>query len=204
MLTHIRRNYHEKSIIFSNSSIYSFSRLCQIVDCAKQSNNPVQVPTSDQNEIISLVKSGNVGPSATGQGSLIYSDGDRRIFTFHALTHPNGSVEGQGVYRRVSSNPERRMQFDFYIDCLNVQGNMAIMSGMITRVVRLTPNPNDPIEVGQYIQFKVIDNGEGAKADPDQMSYFAHGPLDAVPPCDQYDLNWGLFTLDAGNIQVRP
>lgn len=172
-----------------------------LVGCSNQSDNPVQVPTSDQNETISFAKSGYQYPSASGQGSFIYEDGHRRIFTFHAVTHPNGSVEGQGVYRRVSSNPEQRMQFDFYIDCLNVQGNMAIMSGMITRVVRLTPDPDDPIEVGQYIQFKVIDHGEGAKADPDEMSWFAHGP--DVPPCYE-DVGWDLFTIDAGNIQVRP
>lgn len=172
-----------------------------LVNCDGPANNPVQAPVSGQDETNSLAKSGDKGPSASGQGSLIYGNGDRRILTFHSVTHPDGSVEGQGVYRRVSSNPEQRVQFDFYIDCLNVQDNVAIMSGMITRVVRLTPNPDDPIEVGQYIQFKVIDHGEGATADPDETSWFAHGP--DVPSCFE-DVGWDLFIIDAGNIQVRP
>jgi hypothetical protein len=175
-----------------------------LVGCDGSSNNPVQIPASGQNEITSLAKSGNDGPSASGQGSFIFEDGHRRIFAFHAVTHPNGSVTGKGMLTKVSPSPDLRQQFHFDIDCLNVNDNVAIMSGMITRVIRIHPGNPDLVLVGQHIQFKVIDNGEGANADPDEMSYFAHGTPEEVPPCDEYDVNWNRFTIDAGNIQVRP
>jgi hypothetical protein len=128
--------------------------LILLVGCDKQSNNPTQVPSSKQSEIISLTKSGDQGPSASGQGSLIYGDGHRRIFTFHIVTHPNGSVSGEGVLRKVSSKPEQREKIYFDIDCLNVDGNVAIISGMITRADPIIPNPDDPVEVGQYISLR--------------------------------------------------
>ena len=174
-----------------------------LLGCDGPSSNPLQVSSPDQNEIDGLAKSGDQFPSASGQGSFIFVDGHRRIFTFHAVTHPNGSVTGKGLLTKVSSNPDQRQQFYFDIDCLNTDGNVAIMSGIITRVVRVLPDNYDYVETGQHIQFKAIDNGEGANADPDEMSWFAHGTPEEIPPCDEYDVNFDLFTIDAGNIQVN-
>ena len=171
-----------------------------LLGCSGRLNNPVQVLSSSQDKITSLGKSGASYPSANGQGSLV-SPTSQRIFVFHAATRPDGSVEGQGMLTRVSSDPEMRVQFFFDINCLHVDGNVAIMSGILTGIVRKNVDDSaDPIEVGQYIQFKVIDNGEGAKAPPDQMSYFDHGP--EVPPCDT-DVGWNLFPIATGNIQVK-
>jgi len=174
-----------------------------LVACNGTSNNPVQTTFSDQNETISFAKSGTQYPSANGQGSLVFEDGSKRIFTFHAMMHPDGSVQGQGMLKYVSSDPNQRLQFQFDINCLSVDGNVAIMSGILTRIVRNnTDDSQDPIEEGQNIQFKVIDNGEGANSPPDQMSWFNHGP--EVVPCDQEDQTYSTFDIDAGNIQVRP
>ena len=87
-------------------------------------------------EETSIVEGGSLfkgGPSANGQGSLTF-DGVRRIFAFHANTHPNGSVSGNGVLNRVSSDPNDRVKIEFDIDCLSVSGDVAIMSGTTTKL----------------------------------------------------------------------
>jgi hypothetical protein len=179
-----------------------------IIGCDQQSDNPVQAdlpvqaPLSEIDDIGGIAKAGNNGPAASGQGTLIYEDGHRRIFTFHATTDADGIVKGAGVLRKVSSDPEQREKIHFDIDCLTVDGNAALMSGIITRADPIIPNPSDPVEVGEFIQFKVIDNGEGSDADPDLMSYFNHGF--EVPSCDQEDVSYALFEINAGNIQVKP
>jgi hypothetical protein len=175
--------------------------LILLVGCEKQSNNPTQVLSSNQNEMTGLAKSGDKGPSASGQGSFIYEDGHRRIFTFHAVTSPDGSVKGAGEIRKVSSNPELREKIHFDIDCLDVNGNVAVMSGVITSAGPIVYNPGDPVAVGEYVQLKVVDHGEGANAAPDEISWCNHGF--EVPPCDVEDVTYDLFDIDAGNIQVR-
>lgn len=179
-----------------------------IIGCDQQSDNPVQ---SDLPELVSLpeiddiggiANDGDSGPAASGQGSLIYGQANRRIFTFHAITDADGIVKGSGVLRKVSSDPGGREKIHFDIDCLTVDGNAALMSGIITRADPIITNPADPVEVGEFIQFKVVDNGEGSNADPDLMSYFNHGF--EVPPCDQEDVSYSLFEINAGNIQVKP
>ena len=142
------------------------------------------------------------GPSASGQGSLTF-DGVRRIFAFHANTHPDGSVSGNGVLNRVSSDADQRVKFQFDIDCLSVSGNVAIMSGTITKL------PLAPEFVGGPFWFKVVDNGEGANADPDEITLFLFcDPNDPDPDCELLicanDLGLDLNPIEAGNIQVKP
>ena len=169
-----------------------------LTGCNEPSNNPLQAP---QDETTSLTKSGNDGPSASGQGSRTYEEGWRRVFAFHAATNSDGSVSGSGTYNRVSADPSLRLKFDFDIDCLVVDGNVAIMMGIITK-------SKYSGWVGRHFQFKVVDNGEGANAAPDQMTHFANWepgvPNDTVPfiPNCGDDLGWELWNIEQGNIQV--
>jgi hypothetical protein len=177
--------------------------LILLVGCDGESNNPVQAPHTNQNEIISLAKSENHGPSASGQGILTYGgNGPGRIITFHAVMNADGSVSGKGVLVKVSSNPDYRQQLHFDIDCLNVDGNVAIMSGTITKAVRSMPG--DPVWAGRLFQFKVVDNGEGANADPDEITHMDNWePGDPnIRTCEE-DMPWGTMPIEAGNIQVR-
>ena len=142
------------------------------------------------------------GPSASGQGSLTFN-GVRRIFAFHANTHPNGTVSGNGVLNRVSSDPNDRVKIKFDIDCLSVSGNVAIMSGTTTKLSFA------PDSVGGPFWFKVVDNSEGANSDPDEITlFFFCFPNDPDPDCDDLicanDLGLPLNPIEAGNIQVKP
>jgi len=174
------------------SKFFGIILLSSVVFFSCQENtSDSSLVSSDQG---SLLKGS--GPSASGQGSI--TDGNWRIFTFHAVTHPNGSVSGNGVLKR---NPGGA-KFQFDIDCLSVDGNVAIMSGTITKL------PLAPEFEGQPFWFKVVDNGEGVNAPPDEITFFYYCPPDD-PECvtdlgdcgiDHPENN--LVPIEAGNIQV--
>jgi len=130
----------------------------------------------------------NHGPSANGQGQFEFL-GFQRLFVFHANTMPNGSVKGNGVLKYLDGELDSR----FSIDCISVEGNVATMSGTIIE-------HSDPNRVGWDIWFKVIDNGEGANSETDQMTPQGFGPtlFDCSFP---YVLD--LYEITTGNIQVR-
>ena len=132
------------------------------------------------------------GPSANGQGSLTRPGDLQRRFSFHANTMPDASVKGSGVL--TITGGEAQIKFD--IDCMTISGNTATMSGKVTSV-----SGNTIFQAGWDCWFKVVDNGEGANAEPDQITLLYGGPnlLDCGV---QYDVP--LNTVEGGNIQVKP
>jgi hypothetical protein len=133
------------------------------------------------------------GPSSTGQGKIVGTD---RVFAFNATTRPNGTVQGQGTLNRTDTGTK----FKFDINCLSVNGNVAIMSGTVTE------SNAYPNSIGLPCWFKVKDNGEGTNAPPDEITfwYFCDGSVACdVPTCGS-DLGVGLYPIEAGNIQVKP
>lgn len=165
-------------------------------NCTKDDNL-----NKDLNSFQTAFKSGNT-PSAQGQGAFYQSPGDLRIFSFHAMTKPNGNVEGSGIHIHPQPGAEGKIQFD--IDCMLVKdGNNATMSGTVTSSnVELFP-------VGTEVVFRVIDNGEGS-SNPDQMTLLTMCENNIQPPYwPYYDCNtlpdyWGLWNIEYGNIQVNP
>jgi hypothetical protein len=85
------------------------------------------------------------------------------------------------------------------IDCLRVVGNVAHMSGRITRV----SNPDEG-EVGELNRVEVRDNGEGSNAPPDQVSTIPANPGDAdETTCEDPPTNTTIRTVQRGDVQVR-
>jgi hypothetical protein len=137
------------------------------------------------------------GPSASGQGTIsldvIPPVGEGfRHFSFHARVKKNGSVQGGGVLTYAGG--QRNIQFD--IDCLEVIDNVAIMSGVTTRDNQFPQNE------GLLCWFKVIDNGEGANADPDQMTLYYQGTNPATYDCVN-NFEVAVYDIEGGNVQVR-
>ncbi len=130
------------------------------------------------------------GPSANGQGTLTNPDGTTRHFSFHAREKNNGSVDGNGVL----SYNGGLLKIKFDVDCLEVIGNVAQISGIITS---WSDNPDGE---GRDFWFKVIDNGEGSNADPDEITRFGNSsvPLDCT-----IDYGLELYPIEGGNIQVK-
>lgn len=151
--------------------------------------------TESATQQVSALDKGS-GPSANGQGTLLF-DGQRQIFSFHARDN-NGTVSGKIqvvdkkwdiIYRGV-------------INCMVVNGNVATLSGEITRDSEgiLEEYPDF-----KYFWFRVIDNGEGANAPSDEFSdiyaFIAYFPCDwELPP----DYIIPMFEIVNGNFQVKP
>jgi hypothetical protein len=81
------------------------------------------------------------------------------------------------------------------VNCVNVIGNYAIVSGVVT-------SSNDPTLVGDEAEFAVQDNGEGAKAPPDLMSIVNFFEVGIGPDC-RVPSEFDLVPLQGGNIQVN-
>lgn len=129
--------------------------------------------------------------SATGGGTAEEA-GELSTFVFNAVQHSNGAVTGHLVYH-VRAFPITIMMA---IDCLNVVGNVATMSGVVTKVSEEIPGF---IFVGQDAVFQVVDNGQGANAAPDLFSDLI---LEPGASCTAGTVPSAYIPI-SGNIQVR-
>jgi hypothetical protein len=133
--------------------------------------------------------------SATGSGHMVRPDGTFRSFSFTARKYADGTSQGELQLNSRSFDVVVHIK----IDCLRVVGNVAHMSGRITRV----SNPDEG-EVGELNRVEVRDNGEGGNAPPDQVSTIPANPGDADPTtCVDPPTNATIRTVQRGNIQVR-
>ena len=115
-----------------------------------------------------------------------------RNFSFAATRHADGTATGQAQLLRQDLGVRVHVE----IDCLNVLGDIAVMSG----VVESTNSPTLPVGLSQL--FAVRDAGEG----PDEITLVLDGlgiPCTALPP-DPAVLAPFLFPIEHGQIQVRP
>jgi hypothetical protein len=82
------------------------------------------------------------------------------------------------------------------IDCLNVQGNVAWVSGAVTKF------DADPTQVGQPAITVVVDNGTSANDSPDQLSFSVWFP--GAPDCNAtLPVLLTNFVFDLTNGQVN-
>ena len=84
------------------------------------------------------------------------------------------------------------------IDCLKVVGNVAIISGTVTRSTL-------PAEVGWTAGFAVEDNGAGKNAPRDRITQAKTFPPDTTD-CTQYEpafFDPFFMPIERGNLQVR-
>jgi hypothetical protein len=133
--------------------------------------------------------------SATGSGHMVRPDGTFRSFSFSARKYADGTSKGELQLNSRSFDVVVHIK----IDCLRVVGNVAHMSGRITRV----SNPDEG-EVGELNRVEVRDNGEGGNAPPDQVSTIPVNPGDADPTtCVDPPTNPTIRTVQRGNVQVR-
>jgi hypothetical protein len=141
----------------------------------------------------------SVTQSATGSGQLEFTTEGvtaLRTFAFEATMASDGSVTGQAQIDN-RSVPGR---LHIKIDCLNVIGTSAVMSGTITS------STEAGVPAGANSIFAVQDDGEGAGSAPDRITQqFANSGLVCT---DITPSNVGLYThllrnVEAGNIQVH-
>ncbi len=138
----------------------------------------------------SSLRKGNT-PSASGQGTIDWVADGKRHFSFNAKTNKDGSVSGSGVLTYTQG--DLKIRFD--IDCIQVEGNTAYITGTITS------HSENPELVGRDCYFSATDNGEGNNASPDVMR-----PLNISGEGTDWDCSIrtisGYLEVLEGNIQV--
>lgn len=138
----------------------------------------------------------NVGPSANGSAILSEEDlfGYFQNFSFQAKENWDGSITGSIEFKcRIPGSGRAHGT----IDCLTIEGNEAILSGVITQ----TDKNLDFLPENVPFWFKVVDNGEGNNYPADEFSdiYVLHESI----PCGE-SLPVPLFPIENGNVQVNP
>jgi hypothetical protein len=145
---------------------------------------------------IGSVVTASAPSGASGSGK--FSNGADRIFSFATVqSGPDYPATGQGQLVRTDA----QIRIHFAVDCLRVEGNTAYVSGKVTN--------SNLWGAGWPVWFKVVDNGEGGSATPDQMTPLAGWDPDDLDPddppvtCDGDLDDIALIDVASGNIQVR-
>ena len=129
--------------------------------------------------------------SAQGGYQWMAPDGRFRTIEFTAVRDSNNNQRGQGhFYNHVTG-----LRLHFVIDCLSVQGNMATISG------KLSKSTNPELQDAPFL-LRVVDNGEGKNATADQASPIAIF-VDAQAWVCTDPVTGPLYPAVGGNIQVR-
>jgi hypothetical protein len=134
--------------------------------------------------------SASVSDSATGSGHSL-SAGELRSFSFSANRLADGTVRGEAEINARSLDAFAHIA----IDCLQITGNVAHMSGTVVHTSDPTVFLPD-----EYVHFAVQDNGEGAGAPPDMISGI---PAGQPFRCDASAPPALTRTVVRGNVQVR-
>lgn len=132
---------------------------------------------------------GRITTSATGSGQVTIN-GALRTFAFTVNRDATGTARGQLEV----INRDQGLRVHATLNCLNVVGNTAIISGQIT-------DSNTPAWEDAYVWLKVVDNGEGANAPSDKLT-LVYSVIPAFT-CD-YNASVPYLAVERGNIQIRP
>ena len=132
---------------------------------------------------------GRVVESVSGLG--LYTDfGAKRTWSFTAVKHADGTVRGEWEGINRSFDPNRKGHGN--IICFTIEGNQAWIGAI-----------NEHFRVGTEFSWRVIDNGQGANAPPDQITRTLRVGAPASDFCASTPDIGVLRDLEAGNIQVR-
>lgn len=132
---------------------------------------------------------GQIVQAVHGQHGLFQpTDGTHRHFTVTAVKNANGEVVGQ--YENKVFGTQGRSLLHAEVKCLEVIGNAGYFAMVVTQ-------SNNIIPEGFILAVKVVDNGQGAKADPDQafggfpvsllLGYHILYPVTVEETCERFD-----------------
>ena len=142
---------------------------------------------------------GQVVESVTGSGHLRrpppVPEGQFRTFSLTARKHADGTVAGEIQGNNHGNFP----MFHITISCFTIIGNQAWIGGTFVK-------SDNPSIVGREARLRVVDNGEGNAASPDQISLIsapAAGSGGAQRQCDRTPDFPRLREIEKGNIQIH-
>ncbi len=125
-----------------------------------------------------MTAAGPGGPSANGDFQFSLLDGDVRYIQFDVRTQKDGETKGKMTFNDPSAvpgpgdgsgtnavNSAAGLFVVAEFDCLQLKGNVAVMSGLITQ-------SNAVSAIGQRVLLVVQDNGEGVNSpSPDKLTW---------------------------------
>ena len=124
----------------------------------------------------------NAGPSANGTFQFSIGDGAVRYVSFNARIHNNNTVTGEMTYTDPSallesdadspdgSSSVSGLSVKVEFDCLVINGNRAVMSGVVVQ-------SNVGGALGHRVLLVVEDNDQGSKASgPDKLAWGIYKP----------------------------
>ena len=116
-------------------------------------------------------------------------------FSLTAIQRADGSVTGEWVDR--ASHVNGGGGFHVVVNCLNVIGNRAYISGVITQ--------GNSDQIGQLALTKVVDNGRSTQDPLDEISFTINFP-GLTTDCNEapaFDNVIPLFAIPQGQVVVR-
>jgi hypothetical protein len=131
--------------------------------------------------------------SAKGSARIQFGQNQESI-SFSAEQQADGTVTGTAHVNDISAGVMVRID----VNCLNVIGNVATISGIVTR-------SSDPsrVPVGDEGIFQVVDSGQGdGQRPPDFMSLANFFEVGVGSDCNAPG-EFDLAPVENGNIQVR-
>ena len=141
-------------------------------------------------------------PSVSGHVELDSVDGRSQQYTFNAVMHKNGVVKGE--FQLFDTwNDSTRLVAHGDVECFTIQddGKTAWLGGVIERGMVDSLN-----FVGAETYWTVVDNGEGARSDPDEATEMVY-ELDGLLADDHCTDGAGTFVyfgpIVRSNIQVK-
>jgi len=143
------------------------------------------------------VHKGPVVESVSGTGNYTTSQGDWRTFNFTAQRHEDGTVDGQWERIRREDGNAADSKSHGIVTCLTVVGSQAWIGGIATSGLNSAP-PN-------RVAWRVVDNGHGASAAPDEISgqYWMAGRGFPAWYCAETPPDPALNDIEAGNIRIK-
>jgi hypothetical protein len=150
--------------------------------------------------LVSSAAAEGVAQSASGSGHFEFTSEAGatalRTFAFEAHKASAGTVSGQAQL----DNRAIPGRVHISIDCVNVIGNIAILSGAVTY------STEAGVSVGDAAIFGAEDNGEGAPASPDRLTIVYENSglacTDVTPANVGFYTNL-LRTVEQGNVQIN-
>ena len=149
---------------------------------------------------------GNNGNSAHTHGDYTF---DITSFSWSG-TQNNGGTHGSGISEFRFGPPFGTVYLTLATECVTVDGNEAVYGGTFTEVQNNPFPPGGPFEVGNAIYFKVMDNGQGNNAPPDQHALGGFiVPAGAsfcgvIPVTDPIWEQFGVFDIaEPGSVKVN-
>jgi hypothetical protein len=152
---------------------------------------------ANASEVLSMAPGDDDGTITVSGGGTALEGDAKSTFTFNAVKHKDGSVDGFLLYH--FRNGENTTRID--INCLTVVGNKARMAGTVSKVFGQGEIPSFIAE-GVSATFAVQDNGEGNAATPDLFSdvFFATGG--GTYGCANVNAP-GVYIPMSGNITIK-